>query len=295
MSLNKKLTMNTLDLAQALIAIADNGSIHKAAAKLFQTDAAISKKLSKLEAHLGTQLIQRDRKGLLLTPTGQRYYHEAKKALEQFSLAERCVAHETIQPRGELRVTSNFYYSQTIIMPRLPEFLSRYSQIMFILDVAEVSVDFNARKMDILFGSSHAGDEQLVRKKIDSSRYVLCASPRYLKQHGMPHSAAELLQHNYIAHCARKPLNLIPLDHDQQIAVKPKLLVNNSQMMIQAALAHLGFIWTIEHIVTELIAKKKLVPLLVPYLQRSIDVYAYHEYQPYLDPKIKAFMEFYIP
>jgi DNA-binding transcriptional LysR family regulator len=285
--------MNKLDLIEAFIAIADNGSLHKAAGKLFQTDAAISKKLSKLEEYLRTQLIQRGRKGLKLTAAGQRYYHEAKKALAQFDVAEQCILQETRQPRGELRVTSMLYYAQTLILPRLADFLNRYPEIRVILDIAEVLPDFNARKMDILFGISHSGDEQLVRKRIDTSRYVLCASPRYIKKHGMPHSSAELLQHDYISHWARKPPELIPLDHDQQIEVTPKLLVNNSQIMIQAALANLGFIWTHEFMVAQLVAQKKLLYLLPQQMQRSVNVYVYHEYQAYLDPKISVFMDFY--
>jgi len=65
---------------------------------LHQTNAAISKKLSKLEAHLGTQLVHRERKGFTLTEAGQHYYHEAKKALAQFNVAERSVVQENKEP-----------------------------------------------------------------------------------------------------------------------------------------------------------------------------------------------------
>lgn len=144
--------MNKFDLAQALIAIVDSGSIHKAATKLFQTDAAVSKKLSKLEEHLEVQLLERNRKGLLLTEAGQRYYREIKKALNQFDLAEQCLSEERKEPQGELRVTLNPYYTKTMIMPRLQEFLKRYPKILLSLDVSEVLPDFNAKKMDILWG-----------------------------------------------------------------------------------------------------------------------------------------------
>lgn len=285
--------MNKFDLMKTLIAIADSGSIHKAALKLSQTDAAISKKLTKLEEYLKTCLIERGRKGITLTSAGQRYYHEAKKAIIQFNLAEQSILHGILQPQGELSITSNLYYSQKLILPRLADFLKRYPEITLILDIAEVLPDFNARKMDILWGSSHTGYENLVRKRIDTSHFVLCASPRYIKKHGMPHTPAELLQHDFIAHWARKPSQLISLDRDQQVEIKPKLLVNNTQIMIQAALADLGFIWTHEYMVEKLVSQKKLIYLLTKYMQRSINVYAYYEYQIHPDPKIMAFMEFY--
>jgi DNA-binding transcriptional LysR family regulator len=148
--------------------------------------------------------------------------------------------------------------------------------------------------MDILLGVSDLGEEHLVRKRIDHTRYVLCASPKYLKQFGKPNSSAELLQHKFIAHSARKPSNIIVLDHDERIILKPKLLLNNTPIMIQAALAHLGFIWTHENLVSDLIAKKKLVFMLDQHTQRPINIYAYYEQQLYRDPKIQVFVDFFL-
>ena len=174
--------MNKLDLAEALIAIADTGSIQQAAYKLHQTSAAISKKLSKLEAHLGTLLVHRERKGLILTTAGQRYYHEAKKALEQFALAEQFVLKTKEQPHGELKIVANQHYAQNVILPKLSSFLKRYPDMMINLEISEVLPDFNAKEMDILFGVSAQGKENLVRKQIETTRYVLCASPAYLQR-----------------------------------------------------------------------------------------------------------------
>jgi DNA-binding transcriptional LysR family regulator len=286
--------MNKLDLAEALIAIADHSSIQQAALKLHQTNAAISKKLTKLEAHLGTQLVHRERKGLTLTEAGQRYYHEAKKALTQFALAEQSVEQISTEPEGTLRIASNQHYMEKVILPKLPGFLIRYPKLKVGLDVAEILPDFNARKMDILFGVSAKGDDNLVRKKIDETRYVLCASPNYLKRKGKPNSSTELLQHDFIAHCARKSSDTIILDNDEQVVMKPKLFLNNTRLIIQAALKHLGIIWTHEDRVADLLSKKKLIRILDKYMQQPIEVYAYYERQPHCDPKIQAFMDFFV-
>jgi len=285
--------MNKLDLAEALITIADTGSIYQAAGKLHQTSAAISKKLTKLETLLETQLVLRDRKGLVLTEAGQRYYHEAKKALAQFALAESSVLSATTLPSGELKVVANQYYAQNIILPKLPEFMAQYPAIEFNLEAADILPDFNAKKMHILFGVSAPADEQLVRKRIAVTRYVLCASPAYLKQKGIPSSTVELLQHDYIAHSGRKKCEVIMLDREKQVVMKPTLFVNNSQLMITAALENLGFIWAHENMVSDLLAKKKLIPFLEAYTQQPTNVYAYYEYQTYSDPKIKAFMHYF--
>lgn len=83
-----------------------------------------------------------------------------------------------------------------------------------------------------------------------------------------------ILQHDYIAHYARKCSNIIVLDHDEQIVMKPKLFINNTQMIIQAALANLGIIWTHEDRVAELLAKKKLIRILDQYTKQAFNVFA---------------------
>lgn len=288
--------MNKLDLAEALLAIADAGSIHKAAIKLCQTDAAISKKLRKLEEHLETQLIERSRKGLLLTESGQRYYHDVKKALQQFDLAEHGILEEKKEPQGELRVTLNPYYMETMILPKLKHFIETYPKILLILDVSEVLPDFNAKTMDILWGFSCANPEEkdLVCKKIGETHYVLCASPHYIKRKGMPHSISELLQHDIISHAARKkPPYFIPFKNNQQLIINPILLVNNSQAMIQAALEHIGIVWAHEYMIEQLVKQKKLMLLLPNEMEKSKPVYAFYEFQMYQEPRIKVFIDFF--
>ena len=285
--------MNRLELAETLIAIADNGAIHKAATKLHQTNAAISKKLSKLEAHLGVQLITRDRKGLSLTEAGQRYYHEAKNAIKTFQDAELAVVETKEKPRGELKIITGQYFAKTFILPKIADFKKLYPDLKLLFDIAEVQPDFNAKKMDILFGSSMMGDEHLVRKMISSTQYVLCASPEYLKHHGIPHAACALLKHDYITHSGRKRPDLILCDKDQEIIVPPKYCFNNSWLTVEAALQHLGFIWTHCYMVSHHLKDKKLVSFLEKQTQNSFPIYAYYEYQRYRDPKIKVFMDFF--
>lgn len=285
--------MNKLELAEALIAIADSGSITKAAVRLNQTTAAISKKLTKLEEHLATQLVLRQGKEFGLTEAGQRYYIEVKKALTQFKLAEKLVEQKTQKPRGTLKVVANEYYAKTHIMPKLAAFLKKFPKIELMIEIAEILPNFSAKKMDILYGISAAGSENLVQKRVAVTRYVLCASPKYMKQKNEPKSLAELLQYDFITHSARHKPNLISLDENSTVLIQPKCQFNNSNLTIEAALLGLGFIWTHENFVQDLLKQKKLVTILDKYTKNPINIYVYYEYKTQIDAKIKAFMDFF--
>jgi len=285
--------MNRLELAQALITVADYGSVQKAAIQLHQTDAAISRKITKLETYLGAKLIDRQRTGAVLTALGQHYYHECKKAIAQFNQAEALVKSSVKEPSGPLTVVTNEFYANQFIIPKLKRFLETYPKIKLTLDIAEVLPDFKKKKMDIIFGVSLKGADSLVRKHIDQLRYVLCASPSYLKKYGKPESPSELLQHHFIAHASREnPANIV-LNKDQLIVIKPTVLINHSSTIVAAALNGLGVIWIPDSFVSTFIKKKKLVEVLANYNEERSDVYLYYQYQKPSNNRVNAFVDFF--
>lgn len=285
--------MNRLDLALALIALADHGSVLKAAESLHQTDAAISRKITKLEAYLGIKLISREKSGAILTEAGQRYYYDMKLAIKQFHEAENLIKAKTEKPQGKLTVASNAFYAKHLILPKLNTFLKTYPDIDLTLDVAEVLPKFKKKSMDILFGVSFPGEDHLVRKKIDEFRRILCASHTYLKKHSTPKTPAELLQHQFIAHSSRENPSHILLNEELSIEIHPTLYINQSECIIEAALQHLGIIWIPDSFVHELLQKKKLIEILPQYNKEKSTVYLYYEHEKIIDPKIKAFVDYF--
>ncbi len=285
--------MNIFELASTFITIAHQGSIQSAARYLHQTEAAISKKLKKLEEHLKTQLIIRKRTGLLLTEAGQHYYQLSKATLEQFAQAEAQLRQKQKEAEGVLTIVSNDHYFQHRILPGLPAFMKKYPKIKLNFKLEEILPDFKYRSMDIIFGSSNPGDNNLVRKRIEQTRYVLCASPKYLKQHGVPRSSSELLQHHFIAHTSRQPANRIVFDDEEAIVLNPILSMNTTNAMIESCLKHVGFIWTHETLVKSYLHSKKLEYFLEKKTKNIYDVYVYYQYQTYSNLCIKAFIDFF--
>ena len=87
------MSMNKFDCIKAFITIVEQRSIINAARKLKQTNAAISKKLSKLEADLGVRLAVRNQKLLQLTDIGTQYYQQCKELLAKFDESDRILKH----------------------------------------------------------------------------------------------------------------------------------------------------------------------------------------------------------
>lgn len=285
--------MNRYDLALTFITLADTGSVQQAAKQLYQTQAAVSKKISKLEEYLGSQLVWRHRSGAVLTELGQQYYHEAKAALQQFHQAEQLVKNQQRQPTGPLTVVANSYYAHQWIIPRLQSFLNKYPHIALTFDIAEILPNFKSHKMDILFGVGLQGDDDLMQKPIESTHYVLCAAPSYWEAAGLPTTSAQLLQHRFIAHSARQNPSCITLSGQQPLHLQPILWLNQSQAIIAAAKEGIGFIWIPEVFVREDLKHGTLVEVLHDVNQQQQTVYIYYRAQPWVDHKVSAFLDFF--
>ncbi|MBS0357895.1 MAG: hypothetical protein JSS53_01290 [Proteobacteria bacterium] len=76
--------------------------------------------------------------------------------------------------------------------------------------------------------------------------------------------------------------------------MKPKLMLNNTTLVVQAALSDLGFIWVDEKIAFDLVIKKKLASILDKYMQQLSNICLFYENQNKSDPRIRAFIDFFI-
>lgn len=286
--------MNHLSQIETFITIVETGSLNKAAKKLCQTDAAISKKLSKLEDGLNTQLLERGRGIFQLTPEGEEYYRLCQDIMEKVSAAEEFIKQKSDIPQGDLRVTLNQFNAKKYIYPRLKKFLEKYPKIQLTLNIEEKMPDFTENKMDILFGVATEGDQDVVRKKLTTSRDILCATPQYLKKAGAPKKPKDLLSLDYICHNQRRPMKTIYFDDEELVIPKPILKLNDSNATIMAALEDIGYIYIKSYHVEEELADGKLIELLPSYNKHTIPVYIFYKYQEYLDPKIRAFMDYFV-
>mgnify|MGYP001981860872 CR=1 FL=1 len=280
--------------AQAFISTVENGSQIAAANKLHQTNAAINKKIARLEAKLGAQLIERDNKSSTLTALGERYYHAYKELLEKLSDIHGIAQENQTKPAGRLMITLSRSIAQAYIILHLAQFHMRYPDIFLVLDIAEITAGHVPGKQDILIAPDRVSHEDLVKEKLFVTRDILCATPRYLKKHAKPKRLSDLHQLDYIGHCSRRPINTITLSDNKKIEIaQPLIRTNDDLTAIQIALQHLGFLYTKEHQVKHLLDSGKLVEIL-PHLNKAqTNIAIHYHHKTYLNNKIKAFLDFY--
>lgn len=231
-----------------------------------------------------------------LTDIGQQYYQLCKEVTEKIANTKQLIQQVTATPRGELKVHTVKHNADRHILPKLKEFLKQYPEIQLTLTTSELIPDFARSEVDILFGIAmpilDQGDN-LVRKKIGLTRDILCATPEFLSEKGTPQKLKDLLALPYIAHTARRPLNLISFDNGTELQVQPFLKLDNHENLVNIALQGLGYVYVKEYMVKEYLKSGQLVEILAKQTKAAWPIYVYYRYQAYPDPKVRAFIEYF--
>lgn len=285
--------MSKLERISAFISVVDENGFAAAARKNSVSTAAISRQISALEEELGVELLQRTTRQIFLTEIGNEYYQQCKKMLNQLQDAENAIAGSQHEATGILTIASSPHFALRYLFPYLSQFMELNPKLQIRFNFAERFPDLVKEEIDVLFGVSMEGPPELVRRRITTTRYVICASPKYLKKFGMPKVPSDLVNHRYITHTMRKPDNMITFKDDKKIYIDPYLWLNDSRMMRECAIKDMGVVKLHDYMVADALKEKKLIEILSEFKESPQSVYLYFQQRRYLQPKIRKFIDFF--
>ena len=192
--------MDKLRGMETFIAVVESGSFTGAAARLEMSAVMVGKYIALLESQLGTRLLERNTRRQSLTDAGRVYFEEARRVLEQVSIAENAVERLRATPAGTLRVTAPTSFGGCVIAPLTATFLQRYPQVRIELDLTNRMVDLVEEGVDLAIRIGEIRNEDLVAKYLCPYNMTICAAPEYLARHGTPQTPADLVDHLCLSH-----------------------------------------------------------------------------------------------
>ena len=169
-----------------------------AAARAFRmTPSAVSKLVARLEARLGTRLINRSTRKLQLTSEGCAFYERSVRVLAALDEAERQAGNGTT-PRGRVRVNTNIPFGLHCLLPRVPDFRALHPEVSLDIALTDAVIDLLDERADVAIRVGPLRASGLIARKLGQSRMAVVASPAYLERHGTPLTLAELERHQRI-------------------------------------------------------------------------------------------------
>ena len=235
--------MDRLESMSTLLAAVEAGSLSAASRKLGMPLATVSRKVSELEAHLRTRLINRTSRRLTLTDAGRSYVAACKRILEDIGEAERAAAGEYMAPRGDLIITAPIVFGRLHVLPVAIEFLKAYPDIDIRLALADRVVNLQEEMSISPSGSATCPTAVLLRPASAQSAVWSAAARIILPSEARRRSPRELSTHDCITFeglTSPDAWKFAVGKSTVSVAIHSRLIVNTAEAAIDAAIAGLG-------------------------------------------------------
>ncbi len=277
--------------------VVEGGTFTKAADSLEMTKPTVTKLVQSLETHLRVKLLNRTTRQVTVTPDGAAFYERAVRLLGELDDIESSMSNARANPNGRLRVDVGTSVAGLIIIPALPAFHARYPDIQIDLGVSDRPVDLITDNVDCVVRGGELTDQSLVARRIGEFHFIACATPDYLRRHGVPSHPSELDDgHTVVRFFSPRTGRVFPFDFrkdGERLGIHGRYIVsvNDSNAYIAAGLAGLGVILAPTFMVHHHVACGALEPVLGDWWSKPIPVHVVYPPNRHLSTKVRIFVD----
>ncbi len=252
----------------AFIAVAEERSFTKAAARIGVSQSALSHTMRGLEARLGVRLLTRTTRAVAPTEAGERLLARIRPAFAEIHDELQSLADFRDRPAGRFRITAGQHPIETVLWPRLAPLLAAHPDIKVEFSADGALRDIVSDRFDagVRLGEQVAVGMIAVRIGPDM-RMAVVGAPSYFERHAIPRSPRDLTEHACIN--LRLPTlgGLYAWEFEEdgrefRVRVDGQLTFNTTGPMLRAAIDGHGLACTLEDIAREGIETGRLVRVL---------------------------------
>lgn len=288
--------MDKFEDLQAFVTVVEAGSFTAAAERMDGNKSVISRRISALEKRLGVQLLRRTTRTLNLTDTGRSFYERSARILSDLDEAESAVAQEHGELQGQLRVALPLSFGIRHMGEPVAEFNRLHPGIRFDLDLSDRRIDIVQEGIDVGIRIGTLRDSSMIARKLFESRTVVCASPAYLKKHGMPATPLDLQEHRCMVYSLLDDADRWSYrgedGEEKSVRLKSVMAANNGELLREVATGGLGIIMQPMFIAHEAIKQGELTSILANYEWPMATAYAIYPPTRHLSYRVRAFIDF---
>jgi len=280
---------------QNFVRVVEAGSISKAAEQLGLAKSGVSRRLVELESRLGVRLLNRTTRRSSLTEAGQAFYTGAKKLLGDVSELNSATADTDALLEGTFRLAVPLSFGLCHLSPAIDEFLGSHPELTINIDFSDRHIDLVEQGVDLAIRIADMSDSNLQARRICPIRILLCASPAYLEQYGVPQVPDDLKAHRILQYdIGSGPV--LKLEDGQGgkyvIHTRPRIVANNGDFLRDMAMAGHGIILTPSFIAWQAIAAGDLVSIMQKFCPQQRSAYAVYPQTRYLSRRARLFIDF---
>ena len=262
--------MRRSDLADlnAFVAIADQRSFRAAASRLGVTPSALSHTMRQLEERLSVRLLHRTTRSVSLTDAGRGLLDQLRPAIDQIAGALDDLSNRQRRPSGTLRIHAIHMAAAAVIAPIWRRFLTMYPDVRIELGVDEARIDIVKKGFDAGIGPrDRAAADMIAVRVMGPMKVAVVGAPDYFAKHSPPRTPKDLARHSCVqfrraADGALLKWTFGRTGKSQPISVDGRVIVNDPDLVVRAAVDGLGIAYTLEGLAEPFLRSGQLVQVL---------------------------------
>ena len=281
---------------QLFVEIVKAGNLSAAARALNSSPAAMSRGLRNLESRLGVRLVTRTSRSFELTEEGRLFYERCTRIVSDIAEAEAEASSKGSTVRGILRIGAPMELGRRVIAPLITDFRQKFPDVQVHLMLSDAGLDVIDDGLDIALRIGLPADSSVIAKKILSARRIVCASPAYFEEHGVPAKPDDLLHHDCIRLVRGRRVMDTWIFQDQgrpfEVIVNGTLSTTSGEVVHDWVRAGKGIALKAAWDLQPELAAGTIVQCLSEFWCDEIDLFAICANRRHLSPRIRAFLNF---
>lgn len=256
-----------LDLGDLMVftKVVETESLTKAGRVLGLPKSTVSRRMSRLEDHLGIQLLHRSTRAVTVTEDGALFFEYCLRSIGVLRDGERAIQSRAGHPQGVVRIAIPYVLAQELVGPLLPEFMDLYPDVRLVSVLTDDAVGLLRNGFDVALAVGPLADSGLVAIKLGTTGCGAFGAPEYFERKGTPQNHVELPRFDLLACGTLDRRHLWTLHRGQEeVAVEftAKLVCNDLMFLRDAALSGLGIANLPAFLVKHELASGRLVEVL---------------------------------
>ena len=287
--------MDRISSMEVFVAVGEAQGFALAARRLGLSPPAVTRSISALEQQLGVKLLQRTTRIVRLTDAGARYLLDCKRLLAEIQDVERALSGAEGELRGQLSVTASVMFGRLFVAPLLLAFLEENPKVSVRAVLVDRVVDLIEEGLDVGVRIAHLQDASFTAIRVGSVRQVVCASPGFLKKHGVPRTPRELADCPSIAFSgdrAAPPWSFRVGKKTVSVRPRSRLLVNSAEVAAEGAVSGSGVTRALSYQVAAELKAGRLRVILSEFEPEPIPIHVVHREGRQAAARVRSFVDF---
>ncbi len=180
----------------AFLAVAEERSFTRAAARLGTSQSALSHTVRRLEERLNVRLLTRTTRNVTPTEAGERLADTLRPGFDEIQAGLEAITTLSDQPSGTVRITTSRYAGETLVYPVAARLMREHPRLNVEISVDHRLTDIVANRFDAGVRLGEQVEKDMIAVRIGPDiRMAVVGSPAYFEHHPIPRTPRDLTDH----------------------------------------------------------------------------------------------------